>query len=51
MKPSSDEGFILYTGYRLTHNPPVSRRSEPPASYSCRPSFTSELAVAHGKWN
>ncbi|HWW77303.1 MAG TPA: hypothetical protein VNZ44_18005, partial [Pyrinomonadaceae bacterium] len=43
-----DEAFIRR---RLHPYPPVSRRGKPPGSYSCRPSFTSELAAARGKWN
>jgi hypothetical protein len=53
MKPSSDEGFILYTGALnepclnyLTHNPSVSESSKPHAGYPDHPLFTSELTAA-----
>jgi hypothetical protein len=59
MKPSPEEGFILYAGALnepclnyLMHNPSVSESSKPHAGCSYRPSFTSELTgrPLEGKW-
>ena len=60
MKPSSDEGFILYTGVLnelclnyLTHNPSVSESSMQHAGYSDHSLFTSDLTglPLDGKWD